>query len=103
MAESGSDIVETDIESSHPLGSSMVNPQITLSFDSSNGGAWDDRELINAYDAAMDEFHVSCPVERVRISSRQLHHPGPGSWLDKAMAAQRKGEPLPGARPTTTA
>lgn len=33
--------------------------QIELSFDNSAGGAWDDRELINSYDAAMDEFHVS--------------------------------------------
>lgn len=31
---------------------------IELSFGSSNGGAWDDRELVKAYDAAVDEFHV---------------------------------------------
>ena len=34
-------------------------PTIQLSFDNSRGGAWDDRELVNAYDAAMEEFHVS--------------------------------------------
>ncbi|KAK4687676.1 hypothetical protein P7C73_g2445, partial [Tremellales sp. Uapishka_1] len=58
-------------------------PTIELSFSTGKGGAWDDRELINAYDAAMDEFHV--------------HHPGPGSWLDKATAALAQGRPLPGA------
>lgn len=34
-------------------------PLIQLSFDNSRGGAWDDRELVNAYDSAMEEFHVS--------------------------------------------
>ncbi|KAL1408843.1 hypothetical protein Q8F55_005657 [Vanrija albida] len=58
-------------------------PSITLDFSNKSGGAWDDRELVNAYDAALLEFH--------------LHNPGPGSWLDKATAALAKGQPLPGA------
>ncbi len=33
-------------------------PIVQLSFDNSRGGAWDDRELVNAYDSAMEEFHV---------------------------------------------
>ena len=36
-----------------PLDTAMTN---VLSFDK---GAWDDRELINAYDASLLEFHVS--------------------------------------------
>jgi len=33
---------------------------IMLSFGGiSANGAWDDRELVNAYDTAMEEFHVS--------------------------------------------
>lgn len=47
------------------------------------GGTWDDRELIDAFDAAKEEF--------------ELHNPGPGSWLDKATAALAMGKPLPGA------
>ncbi|WOO82380.1 uncharacterized protein LOC62_04G005870 [Vanrija pseudolonga] len=58
-------------------------PTVTLDFNNKSGGAWDDRELVNAYDAALLEFH--------------LHNPGPGSWLDKATAALAKGQPLPGA------
>ena len=34
-------------------------PTISLSFGNSKGGAWDDRELINAYNASLEEFHVS--------------------------------------------
>ncbi|WWC86463.1 uncharacterized protein L201_001340 [Kwoniella dendrophila CBS 6074] len=56
---------------------------IELSFNTGKGGAWDDRELIKASEAAMKEFH--------------LHHPGPGSWLDKATAALAAGSKLPGA------
>ena len=33
----------------------------------------------------------------------QVHHPGPGSWLDKATAAIAKGRPLPGATDHGTA
>ncbi|WVR06087.1 hypothetical protein IAU60_003115 [Kwoniella sp. DSM 27419] len=58
-------------------------PTVQLSFDTRPGGAWDDRELIKASEAAMKEFHV--------------HHPGPGSWLDKATAALAAGRALPGA------
>jgi hypothetical protein len=31
---------------------------VTLSFTGGTSGAWDDRELVNAYDTAMEEFHV---------------------------------------------
>lgn len=31
-------------------------PAVSLDF---GGAAWDDRELVNAYDAALLEFHVS--------------------------------------------
>jgi len=36
---------------------------VMLSFggSSSTNGAWDDRELVKSYDAAMEEFHVSNP------------------------------------------
>jgi hypothetical protein len=34
-------------------------PAVTLDFGN-RSGAWDDRELVNAYDAALLEFHVSC-------------------------------------------
>ncbi|WWC58828.1 uncharacterized protein I303_101372 [Kwoniella dejecticola CBS 10117] len=60
-----------------------ISGTVELSFDTRNGGAWDDRELIKASEAAMQEFHV--------------HHPGPGSWLDKATAALAAGHKLPGA------
>jgi hypothetical protein len=62
---------------------------IMLSFGgSSANGAWDDRELVSAYDTAMEEFHVS-PSPQVTARSQlilQAHHPGPGSWLDKVTA-----------------
>lgn len=57
------------------------------------GQAWDDGELVRAYDAALEEFHVS---DNTHGADQQLHHPGPGTWLDKMTAA--KGQPLPGAR-----
>jgi len=41
------------------VGEAVPLPTIQLSFDNSRGGAWDDRELVNAYDIAMEEFHVS--------------------------------------------
>ncbi|EIW72386.1 hypothetical protein TREMEDRAFT_70708 [Tremella mesenterica DSM 1558] len=56
----------------------------TVQVSLSGSGAWDDRELVRMYDAAMEEFH--------------LHHPGPGSWLDKATAALALGKPLPGVK-----
>jgi hypothetical protein len=38
----------------------QVIMSIMLSFGgSSANGAWDDRELVSAYDTAMEEFHVS--------------------------------------------
>ncbi|KAL7420826.1 hypothetical protein Q5752_004779 [Cryptotrichosporon argae] len=60
-----------------------VLPAVTLDFSRKAADAWDDSELVLAYDAAMKEFHI--------------HHPGPGSWLDKATAALARGLPLPGA------
>ncbi|CAK9784643.1 hypothetical protein CC85DRAFT_325940 [Cutaneotrichosporon oleaginosum] len=62
-------------------------PAISLAIG--GGKTWDDRELVNAYDAALLEFHI--------------HNPGPGSWLDKATAALAKGQPLPGAADFGTA
>ncbi|OCF42123.1 hypothetical protein I317_04094 [Kwoniella heveanensis CBS 569] len=69
----------------------MSSTTIELSFGggSGKGGAWDDRELIRASEAAMKEFHI--------------HHPGPGSWLDKATAALAAGRKLPGAEDYGTA
>ena len=49
---------DMDIESSSSRGQAAPMPEIMLSFSNGAGGAWDDRELVNAYDAAMDEFHV---------------------------------------------
>jgi len=57
---------------------------IPISFSTKGGGAWDDRELVSAFDAAKEEFH--------------LHNPGPGSWLDKTTAALAMGKPLVGAQ-----
>lgn len=48
-----------------PTGSAQPLPAVTLDFSNKSGGAWDDRELVNAYDAALLEFHVrssSCGV-----------------------------------------
>ncbi|XAO27143.1 hypothetical protein I312_105985 [Cryptococcus bacillisporus CA1280] len=75
----------TPVSPSRPVDNSVQHPAqpIELSFSSGPGGAWDDRELINAANSAMKEFHT--------------HHPGPGSWLDKATAAMALGRPLPGA------
>ena len=56
-SSSSSDMVETDLEAQAAPQPAM--PEVMLSFDNSVGGAWDDRELIQAYDAALDEFHVS--------------------------------------------
>jgi hypothetical protein len=63
-----------------------------MAVDLSNS-AWDDGELVRAYDAAMDEFHVRDNVAKLM----QIHHPGPGTWLDKATAALAQGQPLPEA------
>ena len=49
-------MIETDIESENGRAEPI---NVSISFNNGKGGAWDDRELINAYDAAMDEFHVS--------------------------------------------
>jgi hypothetical protein len=79
-----------------------MSQSVSLSFGGGGAkNAWDDRELVNAYDAAMDEFHVSqCSPLKLIL---QAHHPGPGSWLDKAMAAQAAGRPLAGASDHGTA
>ncbi|KAK8866148.1 hypothetical protein IAR55_001299 [Kwoniella newhampshirensis] len=73
----------------NPSAEATTSTSIQLSFSSGKGGAWDDRELINAANAAMKEFHT--------------HHPGPGSWLDKATAAKAAGRPLPGGDDHDTA
>ena len=46
-------------------------PTIQLSFDNSRGGAWDDRELVNAYDAAMEEFHV-CEISQISLVAPRM-------------------------------
>jgi hypothetical protein len=52
----------------------------------------------------MDEFHVSSPdVHQILQLTPQIHHPGPGSWLDKATAALAKGQKLPEAHDYDTA
>jgi len=83
------------------LGVAVGLPVIQLSLGTSQHGGWDDRELINVYDTALEEFHVR---PRLCLSKKsltnvliQLLNPGPGSWLDKATAAQLVGKPLPGA------
>jgi hypothetical protein len=50
---------------------SLYHPDTTIIFKMSSvmlsfggtsaNGAWDDRELVKSYDAAMEEFHVSTP------------------------------------------
>ena len=49
------DMVETDIEAEEEA---FNAPSVSLNFGG-GGKAWDDRELIRAYDAAMEDFHVS--------------------------------------------
>ncbi|KAJ9114718.1 hypothetical protein QFC22_005594 [Naganishia vaughanmartiniae] len=61
----------------------VVGESITLDLGTGSG-AWDDSELVNAWDAAVEEF--------------KLHNPGPGTWLDKATAALAVGKPLAGAQ-----
>ncbi|KAJ9095699.1 hypothetical protein QFC21_005571 [Naganishia friedmannii] len=61
----------------------VVGESITLDLGTGSG-AWDDSELVNAWDAAVEEF--------------KLHNPGPGTWLDKATAALAIGKPLTGAQ-----
>ncbi|KAJ9117064.1 hypothetical protein QFC24_006523 [Naganishia onofrii] len=61
----------------------VVGESITLDLGMGSG-AWDDSELVNAWDAAVEEF--------------RLHNPGPGTWLDKATAALAVGKPLAGAQ-----
>lgn len=70
---------------------------IMLSFGATAAnGAWDDRELVSAYDTAMAEFHVSGAPQsccsRVLKLIPQAHHPGPGSWLDKVTAQKQLEE-----------
>jgi hypothetical protein len=43
---------------------------VTLSFTGGANGAWDDRELVNAYDTAMEEFHVGLAHY---VSMRRAH------------------------------
>lgn len=77
----------------------VVGEAITLDLGSGTA-AWDDSELVNAWDAAAEEFRVG-PVRFILppwLTSPQLHNPGPGTWLDKATAALAVGKPLPGAK-----
>jgi hypothetical protein len=76
----------------------VVGEAITL--DLGNGAAaWDDSELVNAWDAAAEEFKVRrlSWLLHLCLMFLQLHNPGPGTWLDKVTAAQAIGQPLPGA------
>jgi hypothetical protein len=53
----GRDILSIDLFTC--IISITVTMSIMLPFGgTSAGGAWDDRELVNAYDTAMEEFHV---------------------------------------------
>lgn len=89
--------VSNDEDQANPL------PIVELSFSSQPGGAWDDRELVKAYDAALSEFNVRHLRPQAPDLTSQAHHPGPGSWLDKATVALAKGHPLPGAESYGTA
>lgn len=40
------------------MATDSATPSVMLNFGSSSD-SWDDRELVNAYDAALTEFHVS--------------------------------------------
>ncbi|KAJ9111363.1 hypothetical protein QFC19_001131 [Naganishia cerealis] len=102
MSDIGSDDLETYAERTGiPLTLPTVDPASSssvqvpreevigvgesISLDLGTGsGAWDDSELVNAWDAAVEEF--------------RLHNPGPGTWLDKATAALAIGKPLEGAQ-----
>ncbi|GHJ84919.1 hypothetical protein NliqN6_1321 [Naganishia liquefaciens] len=88
MSDLGSDDLEayaerTGIPLAAPAAAAVVGEAITLDLGSGSA-AWDDSELVNAWDAAAEEF--------------KLHNPGPGTWLDKATAALAVGRPLPGAQ-----
>ena len=56
----GNEDEEAALNAQPPASVTAVDPlpTIELSFGNSKGGAWDDRELIKAYDTALDEFHV---------------------------------------------
>lgn len=56
----------------------MSLPQVELSFGASNG-AWDDRALITACDAAMAEFHVS-DMGHYLFLAQTLTIAGSSSW-----------------------
>jgi hypothetical protein len=51
----------------HPV---TVLPTIELSFGKSK--AWDDRALVNAYDAAMEEFHVRCSFTKPSTNANDI-------------------------------
>jgi hypothetical protein len=62
---------------------------IMLSFGgSSANGAWDDRELVSAYDTAMEEFHVSPSPQATRALTADLAGSSSWTWL---MARQGHG------------
>lgn len=77
---------DADVEAEAHASTITIDEPISIPIifgNSSRGGAWDDRDLVTAFDAAKEEFH--------------LHNPGPGSWLDKVTAGLAKGKPLAGA------
>jgi hypothetical protein len=51
-------VYQEEAEDNTPAEADLTGLSIPISF--SGGGAWDDRELINAFDAAKEEFEV-CP------------------------------------------
>lgn len=58
-----------DVESSMDLeDEEHAPPTVQLRFGGSEGRAWDDRDLVQAYDAALDEFHVS----RQKVSGKAV-------------------------------
>jgi hypothetical protein len=106
MSDLGSSDLETYAErTGNPLAAPddvvpavVVGEAITLDLGSGSA-AWDDRELVNAWDAAAEEFKVRLPILiESSLTLLQLHNPGPGTWLDKATAALAIGKPLPGAK-----
>jgi hypothetical protein len=74
----------------HSPSNHQVIMSIMLSFGgSSANGAWDDRELVSAYDTAMEEFHVSSPLSPAS-SGLNADLAGSPSWT-RLMARQGHG------------
>lgn len=90
-------LVLSNMDEEERMNEGQAGPQaIDLSFNPEDP-AWDDRELISGFDDAMEQFRVSDmpPEEKWTLTIlSQLMNPGPGSMLDKMMAAAAKGETL---------